>query len=98
MGAFLLAGGTKGKRYCLANGEVMIHQILGGVGGQATDIMIESNHMKSLKGRMNAILARNTGHTPEEIEEATDRNNWMYAEDAQAFGIIDTVLEEGAKL
>ena len=97
MGAFLLAGGTQGKRYCLENGEVMIHQLLGGVGGQATDIMIEADHMKSLKGRMNAILARNTGHTQDEIEEATDRNNWMYAEDAKAFGIIDTVLTEEDK-
>ncbi len=97
MGAFLLAGGTQGKRYCLENGEVMIHQLLGGVGGQATDIMIEADHMKSLKGRMNAILARNTGHTQEEIEKATDRNNWMYAEEAKAFGIIDTVLTEEDK-
>lgn len=98
MGAFLLAGGTKGKRYCLENGEVMIHQILGGVGGQATDILIESNHMKSLKNRMNAILAKNTGHTAEEITEATDRNNWMYAEEAREFGIIDCILAEGEKV
>jgi ATP-dependent Clp protease protease subunit len=98
MGAFLLAGGTKGKRYCLENGEVMIHQILGGVGGQATDILIESNHMKSLKNRMNTILAKNTGHTAEEITEATDRNNWMYAEEAKEFGIIDCILAEGEKV
>ena len=92
MGAFLLAGGTKGKRYALANSQVMIHQVLGGTRGQASDIEIEAAHILSLKGRMNNILAANTGHTVEEIESATDRNTWLFAEEALAYGLIDQVI------
>ncbi len=95
MGAFLLAGGTKGKRYCLENSEVMIHQVLGGVSGQMTDIQIEARHGQRIKERVNRILAANTGHTVEEIERDTDRNNWMFPEEAIEYGIIDHIIKEG---
>jgi len=95
MGAFLLAGGTKGKRYCLENSEVMIHQVLGGAQGQMTDIMIEAEHGKRVKDRVNRILAENTGHTVEEIEKDTDRNNWMFPEEAMKYGLIDHIIEGG---
>lgn len=93
MGAFLLAAGTKGKRYALANSEIMIHQVLGGVRGQATDIMIEANQLKRVKDRLNKILAQNTGKTIAEIENDTDRNNWMFPEEAIEYGIIDHIVE-----
>jgi ATP-dependent Clp protease protease subunit len=96
MGAFLLAGGTKGKRYALSNSQVMIHQPLGGAGGQVTDMAIEVRHGQAVKSRLNKILARNTGHSVEEIEIATDRNNWMFPEEALEFGIIDHIIEEDA--
>ena len=95
MGAFLLAGGTKGKRYCLENSEVMIHQVLGGAAGQMTDIMIEAKHGQRIKERVNRILAANTGHTEEEIERDTDRNYWMFPEEAKEYGIIDHIIREG---
>ena len=76
MGAFLLAAGTKGKRYALENSQVMIHQMMSATQGQATDIVVESQHLQRLKARFNKILAESTGHTPEEIERDTDRNNW----------------------
>ena len=98
MGAFLLAGGTKGKRYALANSQIMIHQPLGGAGGQVTDMAIEVRHGQSVKARLNAILAANTGHTLEEIERDTDRNNWMFAEQAQEYGLIDHIIQEADKL
>lgn len=94
MGAFLLAGGTKGKRYALDNSQVMIHQPLGGAGGQVTDMAIEVRHGQAVKARLNKILAANTGHTVEEIERATDRNNWMFPEEALEYGIIDHIIEE----
>ena len=94
MGAFLLAAGTKGKRYALENSQIMMHQILGGAQGQASDILIESKHMLRLKRRMNEILAKNTGHTPEEIEQDTDRNNWMFPEDALEYGVIDKIIKD----
>ena len=94
MGAFLLAAGTKGKRYALMNSQIMMHQILGGAQGQASDILIESKHMLRLKRRMNEILAKNTGHTPEEIENDTDRNNWMFPEDALEYGVIDEIIKD----
>ena len=93
MGAFLLAGGTKGKRYALENAQVMIHQVLGGSEGQASDIILEAQHIDQVKKRMNKILAANTGHTEEEIEAATDRNNWMFPEEALAYGLIDKIIE-----
>lgn len=94
MGAFLLAAGTPGKRYALENSQIMIHQVLGGASGQATDILIESQHMQKVKERLNKILAKNTGHTLEETERATDRNNWMFAEEALEYGLIDHVITE----
>lgn len=94
MGAFLLAAGTKGKRYAQENSQVMIHQVIGtGYYGQATDIVLESQQTQRLKARLNKLLAANTGHTVEEIERDTDRNNWMFAEDAKRYGIVDHVLE-----
>ena len=94
MGAFLLAAGTKGKRYALENSQIMIHQVLGGASGQASDILIESQHMQRVKNRLNEILAQNTGHTLEETEKATDRNNWMFAEDALKYGLIDHIVSD----
>jgi len=93
MGAFLLAAGTKGKRYASKNSQIMIHQVLGGARGQATDILIEAKQIQRVKDRLNVILAENTGHTKEEIEEATERNNWMFAEEAVEYGLIDYTIE-----
>lgn len=92
MGAFLLAGGTKGKRFATPNSEIMIHQVLSGKEGQATDIEIATRQTLRVKDRLNAILAANTGHTMAEIEKDTDRDNWMFPEEAVAYGVIDRVL------
>lgn len=94
MGAFLLSAGTKGKRYSLANSQIMIHQPLGGTQGQASDIAIETNHMLKVKERLNKLLAKATGKTVSEIEVDTDRNNWMFPEEALEYGIIDHIIEE----
>ena len=94
MGAFLLAGGTKGKRYALPNTEVMIHQPLGGVQGQASDIKINADHILQLRDRLNRILAENTGQEISVIEKDTDRDNYMLAEEAAAYGLIDKVIEK----
>ena len=94
MGAFLLAGGTKGKRYCLENSQVMIHQVLGGTQGQASDMEIEVKHTLRVKERLNKMLAANTGHTLAEIERDTDRNNWMFPEEALEYGIVDHIIQE----
>lgn len=94
-GAFLLAGGTRGKRFALANSEIMIHQpaIHGnGIQGPASDIRIMSEHIQRSKQRLNRILAENTGHTIEEIERGTDRDHYMGAEEALAYGLIDSVI------
>ena len=96
MGAFLLSSGTKGKRFCLPNAEVMIHQPLGGAQGQASDMEIQVNHMLSTKARLNKILAKNTGKTEKAIEEACDRDNWLLADEAKAFGLVDEVIEKRA--
>ena len=96
-GAFLLAGGTKGKRMALPNAEIMIHQpaIHGnGVLGQATDIKIVSDHIQDSKRRLNQILAENTGKTREEIQAATERDNYLSAKEALEFGIIDKIIAE----
>lgn len=98
MGAFLLAGGTHGKRYALANSQIMIHQPLGGAGGQVTDMAIEVRHGQAVKTRLNNILAANTGHSVEEIERDTDRNNWMFAEQAREYGLIDHIIQEADKV
>lgn len=94
MGAFLLSAGTKGKRYATPNSQIMIHQVLGGAQGQATDIDIEARQMLRVRDRLNNILAENTGHTLAEIEADTDRNNWMFAEDAKEYGIIDRIIDD----
>ena len=91
MGAFLLAGGTKGKRYSLPHSEILIHQPLGGTAGQASDIAIQAAHMAAIKERMNRILAQNTGQPIEKIEKDTDRDNWMTPEQALEYGLIDKI-------
>lgn len=93
-GAFLLAGGTRGKRFALPNSEVMIHQVgVQSIGGKAADISILSNKMQADKLRLNRIMAENTGHTVEEIDRDTDRDNYMSAAEAKTYGIIDDILE-----
>lgn len=94
MGAFLLSSGTKGKRYCLPNAEVMIHQPLGGAKGQASDIEIAAKHILQTKRRLNNILRMNTGQPFDVIEAATDRDNWLSAEQAKDFGLIDEIQEK----
>lgn len=94
MGAFLLSAGTPGKRYALENSQIMIHQVLGGAQGQASDVLIEAKHMQRLKDRLNGIMAKNTGHSLEEIERDTDRNNWMFPEEALEYGLIDHIIKD----
>ena len=94
MGAVLLASGAKGKRYVLPNSQVMIHQVLGGTEGQASDIVIAAEHIKTVKQRLNEILSKETGKKLSEIEKDTDRNNWMFGEEAKDYGIVDQVVEE----
>ena len=91
MGAFLLAGGTKGKRFALPNSEILIHQPLGGTEGQASDIAIQAAHMARIKENLNRILAQNTGRTYEELVRDTDRDNWMTAQQALEYGLIDNI-------
>lgn len=94
-GAFLLAGGTKGKRFALPNAEIMIHQpAVEKIGGKATDIQIYSEKLQRDKRRLNRILAENTGRTEEEIWRDTERDHFMSAEEAKAYGIIDTVMQK----
>jgi len=92
MAAFLLAGGTKGKRSALPNSRIMLHQPLGGVEGQATDIKIQADEILRMKKQLNTILAKNTGQTRKKIETDTDRNNFMSSTEAKKYGIIDTIL------
>ena len=92
MGAFLLSSGAKGKRIALPNAEVMIHQPTGGFRGQATDIQIHAEKILRTKERLNTILAENTGRDVEEIRDASERDNFMTAEEAKEFGIIDNVI------
>ena len=92
MGAFLLASGTEGKRYALPNARIMIHQPLGGAQGQATDILIQAEEIKRLKDTLNAILAEKTGKKIKQIEKDTDRDNFMSAQEAVEYGLIDQVL------
>lgn len=93
MGAVLLSAGTKGKRYASQNSQIMIHQPLGGVSGQASDICIETQHMLKIKERLNKILAAATGQSEAVIEQDTDRNNWMFPEEAVKYGIIDKIID-----
>ena len=92
MGAFLLTAGAHGKRFCLPNSRVMIHQPLGGFRGQASDIEIHAKEILYLKARLNEMLARHSGKTLEEIERDTDRDNFMGAEEAVKYGLVDKVL------
>ena len=92
MGAFLLAGGAKGKRYALPNAEIMIHQPLGGAKGQATEIEIAAKHILQTKEKLNRILAENCGQPYEVVAADTDRDNWKTAEEARAYGLIDEVI------
>lgn len=94
MGAFLLAGGEKGKRFCLPNSRVMIHQPLGGFQGQASDIAIHAQEIISIKDKLNRLLAGHTGQDIERIAKDTDRDNFMSAYDAKEYGLIDDVLEK----
>ena len=92
MGAFLLAGGAKGKRYALPNAEIMIHQPLGGARGQATEIQIAAEHILKTRKKLNDILAENTGKDYEQIAADTERDNYMSADEALAYGLIDGVI------
>ena len=93
MGAFLLAGGTSGKRFSLPNAEIMIHQPSGGAKGQATDIQIAAQNMQRTKNKLNELLAANTGRTLEEVTYDTDRDNFMSAEEALEYGLIDQIIQ-----
>lgn len=97
MGAFLLAAGAKGKRYALPNSEIMIHQPLGGTRGQATDIEIHARRILKMRENLNRLLAKNTGQPIEIIERDTERDNFMTAQQAKEYGIIDHVLETNDK-
>tara|TARA_B100000989_G_C19507206_1_gene457063 strand:+ start:801 stop:1442 length:642 start_codon:yes stop_codon:yes gene_type:complete len=92
MGAFLLAGGAKGKRSALPNSRIMIHQPMGGAEGQATDIKIQAEEIVRIKKQLNSILSKNTGQTRKKIEADTDRDNYLSASEAKVYGLIDTVL------
>ena len=94
MGAFLLSSGAKGKRYALPNAEVMIHQPLGGAQGQATEIQIAAEHILKTKKKVNQILADNAGKPVEEVEKDTDRDNWLSADEAKEYGLIDEVIKD----
>ena len=92
MGAFLLSSGAKGKRFALANSEIMIHQPLGGAQGQASDIKIQADHILKTKHRLNKILSENSGKPYEVVEKDTDRDNYLSAEEAKEYGLIDQIF------
>lgn len=96
MGAFLLSAGAKGKRFALPNSEIMIHQPLGGTQGQASDIKIQAEHILKIRKKLNAILSEKTGKSIDEIERDTDRDNWLSADEAKEYGLIDKVIEKRA--
>ena len=98
MGAFLLAGGTKGKRMALPNAEIMIHQPSGGSQGQATEIEIAAKHILRTKEKLNKILAANTGRDYEVIAADTERDNWKTAQEALEYGLIDKVIENRTEI
>ena len=93
MGATLLAGGKKGKRFALPNSEILIHQVMGGAEGQAIDIKIKAEHILKIKDRLNNILSQHTGQPLKKIEKDTDRDNFMTAEEAKKYGIIDKIIQ-----
>ena len=92
MGAFLLAGGAKGKRYALPNAEIMIHQPSGGAKGQATEIQIAAENILKTKKKLNQILADNTGKPVEQVAEDTERDHWMDAKEALDYGLVDSII------
>lgn len=94
MGAFLLSSGAKGKRFALPNSEIMIHQPLGGAHGQASDIEIQANHIKRIKQKINRILSENSNTPLEQVEKDTDRDNYMTAEQALEYGLIDRIFDK----
>ncbi len=94
MGAILLTGGAKGKRFALPNAEVMIHQPLGGIEGQATDIAIHAEHIVKMRERLNRIIAKHTGQSLKKVEKDTDRDNFLTAEEALKYGLIDRIIEK----
>lgn len=94
MGAFLLASGAKGKRYSLPNSEIMIHQPLGGAQGQATEIQIAAEHILRIREKMNRILSENTGKPLEQVKLDTERDKYMFAEEALEYGLIDKIIEK----
>ncbi len=94
MGATLLAAGAKGKRFILPNSEVMIHQVMGGTEGQASDIKIRAEHILNVKQRLNKILAKHTGQTIAKIEQDTDRDRFLTAEEARKYGIVDKIISK----
>lgn len=96
MGAFLLSSGAKGKRFALPNSEIMIHQPSGGAQGQASDIAITAEHIVRVKKRMSEILAKNCNKTVEQIERDIDRDNYMFAEEAKAYGLVDGIVDRRA--
>jgi len=98
MGAFLLAGGTKGKRCALPNAEIMIHQPSGGARGQATDIQIQAERILQMKKKLNQILAENTGKTVKKVTEDSERDRFMTSEEALDYGLIDKIINRGEKL
>lgn len=94
MGAFLLSSGAKGKRFALPNSEIMIHQPLGGAQGQASDIEIQANHIKRIKEKINKILSENSNQPLEKVQQDTDRDNYMTAEQALEYGLIDKIFDK----
>jgi len=94
MGAVLLTAGATGKRYCLPNAKVMIHQPLGGAQGQASDIEIATREMLKTRDQLNQILAKHTGKPIDQIVKDTDRNHWMTAEESKAYGLVDEIIEK----
>ena len=94
MGAVLLTAGASGKRYCLPNAKVMIHQVLGGASGQATDVEIATKEMLKTRDQLNQILAKHTGKSIDQISKDTDRNHWMTAEEAKSYGLVDEIIEK----
>ena len=93
MGAFLLSSGAKGKRFALPNSEIMIHQVLGGAKGQATDIEIHTKNILRTKERLNRILSENTGQDYETVVKDTERDNFMTAQEAKEYGLVDAVIQ-----
>jgi ATP-dependent Clp protease protease subunit len=93
MGAVLLCGGTKGKRFALPNANIMIHQVLGGAEGQASDVEIRVKYMLKLKNRLNSIIAKHTGKPIDQVEKDCDRDNFMSSEEAKTYGLVDEVVQ-----